>query len=121
MAIHVPDGYTYAISRTEFHGSASLAAGATGSQRARYYFSGQTPTLSSAHPFTGPLEGDWVTVDEISVADMVFHPCGIQRNLNVNTELRVLAGTSDPATTTSSLTMTSSASTVYHLQWKHCA
>ncbi|HEX6359337.1 DUF4360 domain-containing protein [Actinophytocola sp.] len=121
MGMHVPDGYTYAISRAEFRGFASLAAGATGRQRAGYYFAGQVPTPFHLHTFTGPLEDEWQTVDEIGEADMIFHPCGAQRNLNISTELRVLAGTSDPATSTSSLAMKSSASTIYHLQWKHCA
>jgi hypothetical protein len=57
------------------------------------------------------------------VAALVFAPCGVQRNLNVNTELRVSAGTSDPTSTTSFMVMDStdgSLSTVYHLTWMQC-
>jgi hypothetical protein len=45
------------------------------------------------------------------------------RNLNINTELRVSAGTSNPATTTSFLAMDSTdgdINTVYHFHWEHC-
>ena len=59
-------------------------------------------------------------MDEVGEADMVFPPCGERRNLNISTDLRVLAGTSDPATTTSSMAMRSSSSTVHHFRWRHC-
>jgi hypothetical protein len=121
LAIHIPENYTYAIGRSEFNGTASLAAGATGVQRSSYYFSGTGPTPQFQHTFAGPLDDKWQTVDEIDLAAMVFHPCGIQRNLNINTDLRVRAGTSDPTTTASSMAMNSSASTIYYFHWKHCA
>jgi hypothetical protein len=118
LAVHVPADYTYAISRADYSGLAGLAAGATGMQRANYYYSGQGPTTYHTHPLAGPLEDSWAATHEVGVSDMVFHPCGVVRNLNVNTEVRVSAGTSDPATTTSFLAM--NASTVYHFHWRRC-
>jgi hypothetical protein len=53
----------------------------------------------------------------------VYHPCGEQRLFNINTELRVSAGTSNPATTTSFISMDStdgSVETTYHFAWKAC-
>jgi hypothetical protein len=120
LSMSIPEGYTYAIARVEHQGTVSLAAGATGMQRTSYYYSGQGSPLPRMHGFTGPLDGDWRTVDEIDVVTQVFPPCGEQRNLNINTELRVMAGTSDPTTTTSSLAMNSSASAVYHFNWRKC-
>jgi uncharacterized protein DUF4360 len=120
LAVRVPENYTFAIARSEFSGTASLAAGAIGTQRSHYYFSSGGPTPYITHTFTGPLDDNWQTVDEIDLAAMVFHPCGTQRNLNINTELRVRPGTSDPAITTSYLTMNSSTSSTYHFYWRHC-
>lgn len=117
LTMGIPEGYTYAIARVEHHGTASLAAGATGMQRTSHYYSGTGTPLPDIHRFTGPLEEDWQTVDEI---DQIFPPCDERRNLNISTELRVLAGTSDPATTSSSLTMNATASSVYHFQWRKC-
>jgi hypothetical protein len=57
------------------------------------------------------------------LAALVFAPCGVQRNLNVNTELRVAAGTSDPTQTTSFMTMDSTdgaITTTYHFAWQQC-
>lgn len=76
-----------------------------------------------SHSFVGPYSDDWQTTDKTDVAALVYAPCGELRNLNVNTELRVGAGTSDPTETTSFMSMDStdaSVSTVYHLSWKTC-
>ncbi|BBJ44582.1 hypothetical protein SSPO_073000 [Streptomyces antimycoticus] len=50
-------------------------------------------------------------------------PCGQDRNFNVNTELRVSAGTSSSGST-SFMAMDSTdggVSTIYHLAWKECS
>jgi hypothetical protein len=123
LLIHVPQGFTYAVARADYRGFAALAKGATGMQKASYYFMGTAATTMSTHSFTGPLEDNWQTSDVTDSASLVYAPCGVQRNLNVNTELRVAAGTSDPTKTTSFMTMDSTdgaVSTVYHLSWKEC-
>ena len=123
LLVHVPQGFTYAIAEADYRGFAALAAGATALQRANYYFQGTSPTAFVSHPFFGPMVDDWLNVDTTDVAALVYAPCGVQRNLNVNTELRVNAGTSDPSKTTSWITMDStdgSVETVYHFSWKTC-
>jgi len=121
--IHVPGGFTYAIAQADYRGYAQLVSGATGLQRANYYFQGMSATAYVNHNFSGPLSDDWQTTDRTDVAALVWAPCGEVRNLNINTELRVAAGTSDPATTTSYMTMDStdgSLQSIYHLAWKEC-
>jgi hypothetical protein len=123
VAVHVPAGFTYAIAKADYRGFASLAAGATAMQRAQYYFQGMSQTAFVTHPFRGPFEEDWFASDQTDIASLVYHPCGALRNLNINTELRVSAGTSNPATTTSFVSMDStdgSIQTVYHFHWQHC-
>jgi hypothetical protein len=123
ILVHVPAGFTYAIASANYRGFASLAAGATGLERANYFFQGQAPTAFIQHPFAGPMEDDWQSTDTTDLAALVFAPCGVQRNLNINTELRVAAGTSDPTKTTSFLTMDSTdgqITTTYHFAWMQC-
>jgi hypothetical protein len=123
VLVHVPSGFTYGIARADYRGFASLAAGATGMQRASYYFQGMPNTDIRTHNFTGAFEDNWQTSDETDLASVVYHPCGAMRTLNINTELRVNKGTSNPATTTSFLAMDStdgSISTEYHFSWLHC-
>ncbi|ARZ71903.1 DUF4360 domain-containing protein [Streptomyces sp. HU2014] len=123
LNIHVPQGYTYAIAKADYRGFAHLQRGATGLEKASYYFQGMSQTTSVTHRFTGPLSDNWRTTDVTAADALVYAPCGAQRILNVNTELRVGAGTSDTDTTNSFMAMDStdgSVNTLYHFSWKEC-
>jgi Domain of unknown function (DUF4360) len=123
LNIHVPQGYTYAIAKADYRGFAHLERGATGLERASYYFQGMSHTTAASHRFAGPISDDWQTTDVTDVDALVYAPCGVQRILNVNTELRVAAGTSDPSSTVSFMAMDStdgSINTLYHFAWKEC-
>ncbi|MEG3626536.1 DUF4360 domain-containing protein [Streptomyces poriticola] len=121
LVVHVPQGFTYAIASADYRGFAALQSGAWGVQRASYYFQGSPNTEYRSHPFSGPLNDNWQATDETDWAQLVWAPCGVQRNFNINTELRVTAG-NDPDRV-SFMTMDSTdgdISTVYHLAWKEC-
>jgi hypothetical protein len=123
LRVHVPSGFTYAIAEADFRGYALLAKGATAQERANYYFQGSPETLYTTHPFKGPYDNDWTASDSLDVASLVYKPCGEERNLNVNTELKVAAGKSDPKKDMSMISMDStdgSITTVYHFAWKNC-
>ncbi len=123
LRVNVPSGFTYGIASTDYRGFAHLERGATALEKANYYFQGMSQTEYKQHNYKGPLSDDWQATDTTDVAAIVYHPCGEKRNFNINTELRVFAGTSNPRTTTSFMTMDStdgSISTVYHLAWKRC-
>ncbi|MFF7182971.1 DUF4360 domain-containing protein [Streptomyces sp. NPDC008121] len=122
LRVHVPTGFTYAIMRADYRGYASLQRGAYGQQRANYYFQGMSQTVQKTHQFNGPVDDDWQSSDVTEIAQLVWAPCGEQRNFNINTELRVNTGTSNHLTT-SFMTMDStdaSVSTTYRLAWKQC-
>jgi hypothetical protein len=123
LRVHVPQGFTYGIAQADYRGFAHLERGATGLERANYYFQGNSPTAYLQHPLAGPFEDDWHFTDSTEVGAIVFKPCGEERNLNINTELRAAAGTSDPKKTTSFVTMDStdgSITTTYHFAWLTC-
>lgn len=123
VLVHVPQGFTYGVARADYRGFASLAAGATAIQRSSYYFQGTPNTDIRTHNLRGHFEDNWQFSDETDVAAIELHPCGAMRTLNINTELRVNVGTSNPATTTSFVAMDStdgSISTEYQFHWKHC-
>ncbi|MEV5434600.1 DUF4360 domain-containing protein [Streptomyces sp. NPDC052682] len=122
LIVHVPQGFTYAIASADYRGFAALQPGASATQRASYYFQGSSNTASRSHPFTGPYNDNWQATDTTDWAQLVWAPCGVQRNFNINTELRVNAGTQS-ADKVSFMTMDSTdgdISTVYHLAWKEC-
>ncbi|MEU8775391.1 DUF4360 domain-containing protein [Streptomyces sp. NPDC048606] len=122
LRVHVPSGFTYAIVQADYRGFAFLQRGAWGQERANYYFQGMPQTSQRTHTFNGPLDDNWQATDKTEYADLVWAPCGEKRNFNINTELRVNAGTSPP-TATSFMAMDStdaSVSTLYHLAWQTC-
>jgi Domain of unknown function (DUF4360) len=123
LNVHVPQGYTYAIAKTDYRGYAKLAPGAWAYEQANYYFQGDSHTARARHNFAGPHDGDWQTTDVVGVESLVWARCGAMRFFNINTELRVGTGTSNPQTTTSLITMDSTdteLSTIFHLAWKAC-
>jgi hypothetical protein len=123
IRVNVPAGFTYAIAQVDYRGFGHLEAGASGTERANYYFQGSSVTPYLAHTWPGPLDDNWQGTDKVDIAALVYAPCGELRNLNINTELRVAAGTSDTKTTTSFMTMDSTdaaISTIYHFAWAKC-
>ncbi|MET9297095.1 DUF4360 domain-containing protein [Streptomyces sp. NPDC003077] len=122
LIVHVPHGFTYAIAGADYRGFAHLERGASAIHKASYYFQGSSVTSPTTHPYTGPYSDNWQASDETEIGTIVWAPCGERRNFNINTELRVDAGTSDPKKT-SFMTMDSTdgdISTLYRLKWKEC-
>lgn len=116
LRIHVPQGFTYAIAEADYSGYASLAPGVTGSVRATRYFQGYPSPPPVTRTFTGPFEDGWQIVDRTDEDQLVFLPCGQERNFNINIELKVSAGPSfitlDP--------MDGSGGSIYRFAWKTC-
>ncbi|QDQ09260.1 DUF4360 domain-containing protein [Streptomyces spectabilis] len=122
LIVHAPVDYTYAIASVDYRGYASLQSGVSGMEKASYYFQGSPETKSESHRWRGPYADNWQATDTKPWEDLDWAPCGAKRNLNVNTELRVLIGGSDPGRT-SFMTMDSTdtkVSSVYRLAWKQC-
>ncbi|NNJ03201.1 DUF4360 domain-containing protein [Streptomyces sp. PKU-MA01144] len=122
LIVHVPQGFTYAVASADYRGYASLQRGATAMQKASYYFQGSPDTAAREHPYNGPYDDNWQATDTTEWGQLVWAPCGVKRNFNINTELRVSAGTSDPSKT-SFMTMDSTdgeINTIYRLAWKEC-
>jgi hypothetical protein len=123
LVVHVPQGFTYAIASVDYRGYAHLEKGASSTEKASYYFQGSSQTSALSHNFSGPYDDNWQASDVSDIATVEWAPCGALRNFNINTELRVNAGTSDTTNTTSFMTMDStdgSVSTTYHFAWKEC-
>ncbi|RJQ76768.1 DUF4360 domain-containing protein [Pseudonocardiaceae bacterium YIM PH 21723] len=116
LAVRVPAGYTWTIDRVDRSGSVNLAAGATGLVQATHYFQGSQDQATWSHTFTGPLQQDWQLSQVIDPASQVWAPCGEQRNLNVNSELRVSTGADNAVTST----LREREEHFYRFAWKRC-
>ncbi|RFS87585.1 DUF4360 domain-containing protein [Actinomadura spongiicola] len=118
--VHVdaPKGYTYAVIGVVSRGFAHVEPGATALQSTLYYFQGSSGGQTVSHELDGPYHGAWRFRDRTDPAKREYAPCDKERNLNINSQLRVTKGDSDKA---SFIAMeASNANAVYHLTWKRC-
>ncbi|MFI0480221.1 DUF4360 domain-containing protein [Actinomadura sp. 9N215] len=116
--VNAPEGYTYAVVGIVSRGFAHVEEGATAQRRTNYYFQGDAKNTSVSHELKGPYDDNWRFADRTDPAQRVYKPCGAERNLNINTELRVNKGSSSKS---SFIAMESAyANAVYQLDWKRC-
>jgi uncharacterized protein DUF4360 len=116
--VTVPAGWTFAVARADYRGRARLASGATGLQRTNYYWQGSSTNSSTDETFGGPLNGYWHTSDVAPV--LVYTPCAEQRVLNINTELRVDAGSSSARSSMSMRSSEGDVDTLFNFSWIRC-
>jgi hypothetical protein len=114
LRITPPEGMTYAIAEADFSGTAALGQDAEAVVRTSYYFQGSSATEAVSHTFAGPRTGGWQTTDTFEAASLTWAPCGAQRNLAINSELRV----SSDGTTPSQISM--GPVSVFRIVWKSC-
>jgi hypothetical protein len=119
LDVKAPASYTYALFGLDHRGHASLPAGATATIKSDYYFQGTTDDVFQSHSLTGPYEDDWAVSDSVPDNRLVWAPCGSQRYLNVNTSLRVSAGSGNSASVVA-MGSTDVPGTSYRLIWKRC-
>jgi hypothetical protein len=120
LLVHVPAGFTYAIASADYRGFASLQRGASAMQRASYYFQGSSSTVARTHSYNGPLNDNWQATDVTDWAQLVYAPCGAQRNFNINTELRVNKGSSTGSSFMAMDSTDGDINTTYHMAWQQC-
>ncbi|HEX2143019.1 MAG TPA: DUF4360 domain-containing protein, partial [Glycomyces sp.] len=92
LVVRIPSGFTYAIASADYRGFGHLEPGATGVQKASYYFSGDSATSSVTHTLDAPHSDNWQFTDTVETDQLSYKPCGEERNFNINTEIRVSAG-----------------------------
>ena len=118
VLVTTPAGWTFAIASAEYRGRARLDAGATALHRTNYYWQGSSENNQADHPFTGPMNALWRSEDKAYA--LVYRPCGEQRVLNVNTELRVDEGTSTRRNSISMSASEGDVDTLFNFTWRRC-
>jgi hypothetical protein len=118
LKIDVPKGYSYAITQADYRGFAHLERGAGATESAAYYFQGQPEAPPVVHPLTSPYDDDWQQTDH---TELVWGPCGKSRQLHIDTELLVDAGTNPDKTSFVAMdSLDTSLNQTYHVVWRDC-
>src|SRR5436305_5720601 len=76
LQVHIPQGYTFAISWADYRGHVSLASGATALERTNYSFQGNSGNNYADHTCSGPYSGWWHATAITASEDLVYEPCG---------------------------------------------
>jgi Domain of unknown function (DUF4360) len=118
VLVTVPAGWTFAIAEVEFRGRARLLAGASGLHRTNYYVQGSSQERDTEQEFSGPLNSFWSNRDVAPV--LIYSPCSAQRIVNINTELRVDAGSSHSKSSLSMRSTEGDVDTLFNFSWVRC-
>lgn len=118
VVVSVPAGWTFAVAAVDYRGRARIQSGATGLQRTNYYWQGSSDNSRTEETLAGPYNGFWGTRD-VSHA-LVYLPCGQQRILNINTELRVDAAGSGGRSSMSMTATEGDVDTLFNFSWASC-
>jgi hypothetical protein len=120
VRLNVPSNLTYAISAVDYRGFAHLEPGGSASLSARYHFQGTGAPQYSVHAFASGLDDVWQVTDAVGVG-AVFGPCGKDRKVDIDTELRAQADRVDAPTSLIAMDSTDSeVATTYHVIYRNC-
>lgn len=117
--LRFPQGWSYSIFTVDYRGYARLDPGTSGQQISSYYFSGQTKTGNLRTNFYGPVDRDYQIRDTLGLESVVWSPCGANRALNMNTQVRVTASGRQRALLTID-SIDGELKHIYGIQWRRC-
>lgn len=121
VGMHIPQGWQYSIVTVDYRGYVNLEPRVRATQVSTYYFAGELLQASARSALVGPLEQNYVFRDNVGFDAVVWSPCGEQRNLNINTEIRVdnsQSRSSAGIITTDSID--GKIKQIYYLRWRRC-
>lgn len=122
ITLHSPQGLSYSVESFYYQGYAFLDPGVMGRQTANYYFMGNPVDHAELRTdLRGFYDDSYLFQDDVGIADLVWSPCGTERNLNVTTRLRVQNNRQRTGTGYMNLTAVDAASRlILRLAWRTC-
>ncbi len=121
LDVDFPSGWSYTVMTVDYRGYVALDAGVRGTQKSTYYFQGQSRQAPLSTVMTGPRSGDYQIRDTLGLSAVVWSPCGAQRALNINAQVRVEGGTSRNAQGMITLdSIDGQLKHVYGIRWQRC-
>jgi hypothetical protein len=120
LNLHIPQGWAFSIATFDYRGYVQLAAGQRATQKAIYYFQGETTQASAEANFAGPVARDYLVRDTIPLNTVVWSDCGVVRPVNINAQVRI--DNTNPQAS-GQITTDSIDGKVRHilgLQWRRC-
>lgn len=121
IKLHSPQGLSYSVASFYYSGYAYLEKGISGRQFASYYFQGNPAQSAQLRTdLVGPYDDDYLFTDKVAVTDAVWSPCGVDRDLNVVTRLRLVNSSPRGTGYMNLSTVDASVKLVLKLAWRTC-
>lgn len=115
-----PSGWSYSVVTVDYRGFADLDRYVTGQQQSAYYFQGQGATARLATTFNGPTARDYQIRDQLGLSAVVWSPCGAQRALNINTQVRLSSTNRNAQGLLTTDSIDGQVSQIYGMTWRRC-
>ena len=115
-----PQGWSYSLFTVDTRGYVSLEPGVSATQQSSYYFQGQMGTASMATPMNGPIDQNYEVRDDLTATALIWSPCGAQRALNINTEVRVTSFNPNAQGLITVDSIDGQFKLIYGIQWQRC-
>lgn len=116
-----PQGWSFSMVDVDYRGYVSVGRGVSGIQQSAYYFQGETQTARLATKLTGPIDGDYQVRDTLALDAEVWSDCGAHRALIINSDVRLMSGTSKAQGLMTLDSVNGKVTHIYGLQWRRCA
>jgi len=89
--IHVPQGWSYSVATVDFRGFVQLDPQVTARAATTFYFSGEINQSTLTANFNPPITPgeNYLKRAVLPFQQVVWSPCGANRNLNIKTDLNV--------------------------------
>jgi Domain of unknown function (DUF4360) len=108
VLIRAYEGHAFTITEARYDGDAALGSGTYASRHSNYYLQASTADEFHSNAVLGPNTDGWSGKD----TPVLVGPCGADKILNINTDLRVYASTG-----TAQISLRDSSA---HIGWKAC-
>jgi hypothetical protein len=89
LRLSVPQGWSFTLFSADYRGFANLDRLVQATLRSAYFFEGEFPSSALEAHLVGPIDKKYRIRDTLDLDEVGWSPCGEDRALNVNTEVRV--------------------------------
>lgn len=121
VSLSYPQGWSFAVNEVDYRGYISLERGVTGVQSTTQYFAGRADSVKLQTTFRGPMDTDYQLRDQLGISSILWSPCGVNRSLNLSTQIRLdNSGNRNGSGLMTLDQISTRASHRYGLIWKRC-